>query len=132
MFAIFAPQKSSDLLLAANHCEQSCLLHQQVVGGGARDLAQVPGLDLSNFFLLNCISDIEKGRLLFSSLLEAEGGISLVHLGECKVLGGDRSKGKVLGVRGSPKISRLQNPLDPNKISLGKEILIHKIRSGGV
>ena len=85
-YFVFAPEQSSDLLLAANHCQQSCLLHQQVVGGGARDLAQVPGLTLSNISLLNCISDIEKGRLLFSSLLEAEGGIPLVHLGEGKVL----------------------------------------------
>ena len=40
---------------------------------------------------------MEKGRLLFSSLLEAEGGIALVHLGQSKVLGADRSEGKVLG-----------------------------------
>ena len=38
----FAPEQRSDLLLTANHCQQSCFLHEQVVGGGAGDLAQVP------------------------------------------------------------------------------------------
>ena len=119
----FAPEESSDLLLAANHCKQSRFFHQQIVWGGACNLAQVPALRIWfwNVFVPNCVFDIEKGRLLFSSLLEAERGIALVHLGQGKVLGADRGKSKVLGAWSSRKVSRLQNPLDPHKLSLGIE-----------
>ena len=37
------PEEILDLLLAADHGEESGLLHQQVGGRGARDLTQVPG-----------------------------------------------------------------------------------------
>ena len=40
------PEESSDLLLAANHCQQSRFFHQQIVWGGACDLAQVPKLPI--------------------------------------------------------------------------------------
>ena len=81
---VFPPEESSDLLLAANHGEQSCFLHQQIVRGRACDLAQVPAFP----FIVRFLSlDKEKSRLRFSLLLEAKGGVALIHLFQSEVLG---------------------------------------------
>ena len=81
---VFPPEESSDLLLAANHGEQSCFLHQQIVRGRACDLAQVPAFP----FIVRFLSlDKEKSRLRFSLLLEAKGGVALIHLFQGEVLG---------------------------------------------
>ena len=105
---LFPPEESGDLLLAANHGEQSCFLHQQIVRGCACDLAQVPAFPFIVRFLR---LDKEKSRLHFSLLLEAKGGVALIHL----------LQGKVLGAGGGPKIPCVQDPLDSHKIGLGNE-----------
>ena len=81
---LFPPEESGDLLLAANHGEQSCFLHQQIVRGRACDLAQVPAFP----FIVRFLGlDKEKSRLRFSLLLEAKGGVALIHLFQGEVLG---------------------------------------------